>query len=116
LPVSAPRVIDRPEPGYWLVRLIKDGPWVPAAIVRVQTMHEPGEPDNLMERSPFLAAEIAGDTVAVDEVWQRRGQPITADEYVQRVAQIKWARQHAPHDPIANPRERIDPLTAPLPF
>ena len=59
----AQRRMDRPEPGFWLVRLAKGAPQVPACIRVVQTLAEPGDPLNLMDRSPFIAAFIAGEPV-----------------------------------------------------
>lgn len=113
--MSAPRRIDRPEPGFWLVRLVRNGPPVPAAIMWVQTTHDPvtGEP---MDRSRFLAAYIDGKPTSLDDVWLRRGTPIDQREYEFRVADAEWVRQNAPNEPAANPTRRINPITAPLPF
>lgn len=111
----AARQIDRPCEGHWLVRLVKGGPLVPARIARVQTTHDPvtGEP---MDRSPHWHAEIAGEVVAVDDVWHRRGQPITEAEYRYRLADMAWAAEHAPTEPVARPRQRVDFATMPIPF
>lgn len=100
--------MSKPECGYWLIRLIRNGPLVPACIQRVQTMHEPGEPENTMERSPFLAAFINGEPVHIDRVWMVRGQPIAEAEYKYRCALTDWAQQHAPDMPEATPTKRID--------
>jgi hypothetical protein len=70
-------VVDWPQPGYWMIRLVSGGPEVPACICVVQTLHEPGIPENLMERSPFLAAFILGKPAGLDEVWKRRGREST---------------------------------------
>lgn len=109
------RRIDRPEPGFWMIRLVKGGPLVPAAIMRVQTTQDPetGEP---MERSSFLAAFINGEPVDIDAVWLTRGTEITEAEYRFRVADAEWARRHAQFDPIANPRRRVDLAAIALPF
>ncbi len=113
--MSAPRRIDRPEPGFWLVRLVRNGPPVPAAIMWVQTTHDPvtGEP---MDRSRFLAAYIDGKPVGLDDVWLRRGTPIDEAEYRFRLADAAWAREHVPSEIAANPKRSIDPLSVPLPF
>lgn len=111
-----PRVISRPEPGYWAIVLVKGGPTVAARIFIHQTAHEPGEPENLMERSPLLSAEINGEPVAVDEVWLRRGRPITKAEHDFLVADRAWVREHAAHLPEARPTEKVDRSTIPLPF
>lgn len=110
-----PRRIDQPECGHWMLRLVKNGPLVPAAIMRVHTTRHP-ETDEPMERSPFLAAFIAGRPAAIDDVWLYRGQPITEAEYRFRVADLEWAVEHAPHEPIANPRRPVDLATMAPPF
>lgn len=111
-----PRRIDRPEPGHWAVRLVRGGPAIPARIFWAQTTHEPGNPENRMERSPFLAAEIGGEVADVDDVWLRRGTPITEAEYRYRVAEMQWAKEHAPREAVARPRQRVDFAALPLPF
>lgn len=103
--MSEARVIGQPQPGYWLVRLVRGGPPVPAAIMRVQTTSDP-ETGEAMERSPFLAAFIAGEPADLDAVWHRRGTPIDRAEYERRLARPG----NAPAD------RRIDPLTVALPF
>lgn len=110
------RRIDRPEVGFWLVRLVRGGPEVGACILRLQTVHEPGRPDNRMERSPFLAAFINGVPVDMEAVWLRRGRPITEAEHRYRVALTDWTIQNAPYEPAARPTEAIDHMKAPLPF
>ena len=102
------RVIGQPEEGYWLVKLVKNGPRVPACIRRVETRVEPGEPANRMERSAFLAAFINGEPVAIDRVWEVRGEPISRQEHDYRVAVTDWAIKHAPDEPEAEPTKRID--------
>lgn len=113
--MSAPRIIGRPEPGYWLIRLVRNGPPVPAAIMWAQTTHDPvtGEP---MDRSRFLVAVIGGKPAGLEDVWHRRGRPIDEAEYRFRLADAAWAREHAPSDAHANPTRSINPLVAPLPF
>lgn len=114
--IGPARRLDRPEVGFWTVRLVSGGPAVPARIFWAQTTHEPGNPENRMERSRFLAAEIGGEVAEVDDVWLRRGTPITEAEYCFRVAEMQWAKAHAPIEPIANPRRRVDLSAMPLPF
>lgn len=114
----APRRMDRPEPGYWLMRLVRNGPRMPAAIFWHETTGEPGEPENTMHgtRPRFLSAMIAGKVVALDDVWLRRGDTITKAEYDFRVADAEWSRQHALDEPQAQPHKPINYMTAPLPF
>lgn len=103
------RRIDLPQAGYWLVRLVKSGPLVPATITRHQTLFDPDHPAVLMERSPHLSARIGFDYVSVSEVWERRGTAISKAEYEHQLRLAHWARHYAPGDPRANPRE---PVTA----
>ena len=110
------RDISAPREGFWLVRLRKDGPLVPATITRHQTLFDPAHPTVLMERSPHLSARIGFDYVPISDVWERRGTVITKAEYDYQMRLAAWARVHAPSDPRAKPRAPIDHMTAPIPF
>ncbi|MBN9497826.1 MAG: hypothetical protein J0H39_13805 [Alphaproteobacteria bacterium] len=114
--MSDARPIDAPQPGFWMVRLVKGGPEVPARIYRHVTAREPGNETNAMERSPFLAAEIAGETVALDDVWLRTGRPIDEAEYRFQIADHAHAREWRPRDAKAQPRRAIDLMATALPF
>jgi hypothetical protein len=96
-----------------MVRMAKGAAEVPARIAWERTEHEPGDPSNLMDRSPILTARINGELVAVDEVWLRRGRAIDQAEYDFQLADVAWARQHAPSDPKANHRDPVDLTSAP---
>lgn len=100
-----PRRIDRPECGHWLVRLRRGAPKVPAAILRLEVADEPDNPRE--DHSSYLAAFIAGDPVSLDEVWHRRGEPISEAEYSWRVADLQWAKRYAPSEAIARPQEAV---------
>lgn len=108
-------MLSAPECGYWLIKYGPKTPRVPASIVWLETTVEPGVPGNDMRgtRSRHLAAFIGGDPVPIDDVWLRRGIPITEEEYRFRLADLAWAKQHAPEEAIAQPRKRIDLATAP---
>ncbi len=114
--MEAPRRIDRPEPGAWMIKLVRHGPEVAARIFVAHTLHEPGDPSNVMDRSPFLAAEIAGEPVDLYRVWETKGRAITGAEYRFQLADAAWARAHSPATPKANPRAPIDHMSAPVPF
>lgn len=109
------RRLDRPEPGYWRMTLVKGGPLVPAKIAWVQTLHEPGDPFNMMERSGSWYAEIAGEPVHWSLVWERRGEPISRADYDFMLDTQRWAQEHDPTNPRAAPRQKVDLMTAPLP-
>lgn len=99
------RNIPLPEPGYWLVRIHRKGPWNPAAILRLRTKHEPGNLDNRMERSPFLAAFISGEVVSLEDVWHRRGRPMLEVDYWDAVSEIEYARRMNEYDPRLHPNK-----------
>lgn len=114
--MNGPRTIDAPQPGCWMIRLVKGGPEVPARIYRHATTHEPGDEENLMERPAFLVAEIAGELVDLDDVWLRGGRAIDDAEYRFQVADHAHAREWRPRDAKANPRRAIDLMATALPF
>lgn len=113
---------DATRCGYWLIRLRKGAPLVPARIWLCP--HEPGAPDNILDTGPYLAAEVAGDPADPDEVWTHAfaddarpgGWPITEAEYRFRLADLRHARDWRPDDPLARPRAKVDWLQAALPF
>jgi hypothetical protein len=108
--------LDKPECGWWRVRLTKGGPFAAASIQYEQTLHEPGEPSNLMERSAIMTARINGEVVLLADVWERRKEPITKASHDYMVADTAWAKKFSPDEPQANPRKKVDWLQAPLPF
>lgn len=113
-------VNQRPQVGQWLTKLVKGGPEVAVAIEMRAVEHEPGEPDNDMRgsRSPTMVGIVEGKVVDPWAVWRMSlyGRAITRAEYEFRVASAEWAREHAPHEAIAKPRERIDLMRAAIPF
>ena len=106
------RDITRPAQGWWLLRLVRGGPLVPACIRYEATQHAPGEPDNPIERPGCLVAYIAGQPVPLHDVWERKGQEIDGQEYAYQLAVLLWRQQHEAADPLAP----FDPATAPAPF
>lgn len=110
------RQIERAQEGHWRLRMTKGGPLVAACIKRVQTVCEPGNESNAMERSPFLAAFIDGESVAMERVWHYRGDPITEAEHDFMVAEAAWCRANAPEEPAAQPTRRVDLSRLPVPF
>lgn len=99
-----------------MVQLVKGGPLVPAMIRR--QLHEPGDPFNLLDRSPLSLIDAAIDDRPADphRVWAMRGEPIDEAEYTYQVDLGRWAKTHSPHHPRADPRSKIDLLRAPLPL
>ena len=107
---------DAPRPGWWLCRLTKGGPMIPCAIELRACPHEPGDPSNVMDRSPTLVGFIDSSETHPENVPWMYGTEIDAAEYRFRLASAEWARKHAPHEPIAKPREKIDLMKVPLPW
>lgn len=101
------RRIDRPEPGFWAVRLVRGGPEIAAAIIRDIILHEGDEPDARPERD-VLCGYIGGDIVALHDVWERKGRPITEVEYRGLVATHRRARQYSLDLPEAWPERKVD--------
>lgn len=101
-----PRV-DVPTAGFYVVRLVKNGPRVPVFIWHGAPMDpETGE---LLDRSPRWQALRGGKQIDIDEVWPSAlKEPITEDEYDHLMAVKAWAERYAPHSPEANPTKPID--------
>lgn len=97
-----------PAPGFWLLRLTKGAVEVPARIFAETCTAEPGNPGNRMERPTFLVAEILGEPVELDEIWERKRRPISAAEYRFQIADFKHAGEWRPDDPKASPRAPVD--------
>jgi hypothetical protein len=107
------RVMNRPEPGLWAIRLARGGAEVAARIFWRD--HQAGNPEKKLFL-PELVAEINGQAVELDRVWHTRGRAIDQAEYDFLIADRKWAKEHAPEDPAANPYQPVDLLTVKPPF
>jgi hypothetical protein len=111
--MTAPRDISRPRPGLYRVKLVKNGPWVPARIIHAAA-RDPLTGERL-DRSWYWSTEINGELVAdpspdpgrarVDDVWLS-GRPITLNEFRFLEQQLEFDRQFAPA--AADPRRAID--------
>jgi hypothetical protein len=118
------RILGRPEPGYFVVRLVKRGPLVPCLIWRPCPWVNPEPLQDTpaveqwcmaAERSRPLRARIGQQEASVAEVWER-GRRVSAQEYALRLEKTDWAARYAPHEPEANPAERVDMATQPSLF
>ena len=101
------RVIDRPEPGFFRLKLTKGGPWVPAILYRPCPIEFAPETFQGVDRHYRLVAEIDGKLVDVARVWTS-GERIPLAEYLFMKADHAWVRENAPHLPEANPGQSID--------
>lgn len=118
------RILGQPEPGYFVVRLVKRGPLVPAIIWRPcplilpELLSDTPAPEDWCrptERGRPLRARIGEEEVSPNVVWER-GRRVPEAEYAYRAALGAWAKQHAPAAPEANPAERVDMATQPSLF
>ncbi len=104
------REIAKPRPGFFKLRLIKGGPFVPARIFLPCPIDpEFGHP---MDRSRHLIGEIDGKEVEVERIWLS-AEEIGPAEFAFMTADASWCRNWAPAEPQANPRKPIDARTAP---
>lgn len=114
------RDIDDPQPGFWLIRLAKKAPEMPARIWCERLPEHADAPidpwPNSETRILGIFAEIAGKEAEVEAIWHRRGKPITEQEYHYRSAEAGWCRDYAPTEPLANPTAPVRLADAPLPF
>jgi hypothetical protein len=107
------RIVDRPEPGFFELRLVPGGPLVAARIWRPCPMHPlTCEP---LDRYRPLCAEIDGAPASVERVWHA-GRPIGAAAFAYLDARGRWARARKPDHPFANPRRPITWDTIPVLF
>jgi len=110
------RQMDKPQEGWWLIRTSHRAPWCPARICIVDTWHEPGMPENRMERSPHMAAFISGQPVATAEVWNRRGRVITREQYDALIAEIRQNIAANRYDARTQPYRPVDLSRVEIPF
>lgn len=99
-----PRRIDRPEEGLFLLRLVRGGPLVGAAIVRLPDHRWAAQIDGQWCGEPH------GDPVraaGVFRIWTS-GKRVNLEEFQFRLGMRVWAEKHAPFHPAANPRQPID--------
>lgn len=92
---ASSRTINTPQPGCWLVRLVKKGPLVPARI---------------WQEGAEFKAEVIDESVPVMTIWHARGVPIPEDDFHFRVDEIRWFREHRPNHPLVHPRRAVNPL------
>ncbi len=103
---------------YWRAKLIKDGPWI-----GVKTFFGPPLVDGEeLDRSPRWQAKVRNETsgrailfgdncpIEVDgkNMTLRNIERIEEPEYRYLVAHSDWATKHAPDQPDAAPRTKID--------
>lgn len=115
-----PRVLSEPRAGYFKTRLVRGGPFVGAEI-RYGPGSDPdtGEP---LDRSWLWEALIGGKHVRIPSpdplkagvimIWESATE-ITESEFRFLTADAEWCAKHAPQEPQAKPKEKIDIVELP---
>lgn len=104
--VNAPR-IDIPQPGFYKLRLVKGGPFVPARIWTERERHGPRDDLGKYGAREVIRCQVGDELVDVMQAWPGL-RPITKAEFDYLVATRVWAQEFAPHMPEANERKKID--------
>lgn len=106
---TAPRVSDTPLPGFYRLKLIRGGPWVPA-----QIKHDEGGWQTMLDgkwsnqsTDPWLLPDM--------ERIHFGGRDTTEAEVNFMLARKRHAEVYEPDSPAANPRKAID-LDKIIPF
>lgn len=113
-----------PPPRYFILRLHRYGPLVPARLTVIDT--EPGEPDNKRDRWPttILCCDIAGEVRPPEEITDRfywpkshwkHAEPVSEAVYRQHFDRMRQAEHADPSNPVLSPRKRVDPAAVALP-
>ena len=97
-----PRPVDTPEPGYFLMRLVRGGPHVPAQIIQ----HADGQWQAVIDGEARGSHPDPAYAVDVFRIWHS-GARTTSDEYHHRLRMKSWAQKNMPEHPAANPRKAI---------
>lgn len=110
---------------FYRIRLVKGAAWS-AIKVWFGPPLDPDTGDILWERPCLWRCLINGQDDAIEAVMIEldgttglpviKGDEISETDYLYHLKTYIWARDHAPDSPEAKPKQKIDPLTAPLPF
>jgi len=113
------RVLIRPEPGFYVMRLRSGAPLVSAVIYQLCPMVIPQplsvagpHPDDWcrpLDRSPRFEARLDGKPVDIDRVWTTRSlRRVSHTEFDFRSGPLqRWAREN-PSAPEARPHRPVD--------
>jgi hypothetical protein len=104
--------ISRPEPGFYRMKRVKGGVWVPVRVWRPCRCTIGGEAEHewsdACDRHPPLRALIDGHEDADPLPLWTWLHPITEAEYWFLVEDHAWARANAPELPEADPQRPVD--------
>jgi hypothetical protein len=118
-PRPAARVLIRPQPGFYVMRMRSGAPLVPAIIYQLCPMVIPQlttiagpHPDEWcrpLDRSPCWEARLDGQRVDIDRVWTARSlRPVSRAEFEFRNRPLRrWVREN-PSAPEARPHRAVD--------
>ena len=113
------RILIRPEPGFYVMRLRSGAPLIPAIIYRLCPMvipqpttvagPHPEEWCRPLDRSLRYEARLDGKRVDIDRVWTARSlRHVSRDEFEFRIGPLRrWARQK-PSSPERRPQRPVD--------
>lgn len=104
---------DSPQPGWYVCRVVRGGPFVPAKIFIVQDIDdETGE----LLGDETLKCEVNGRERDVHEQWLWLcNEPITEAAYDHMKAVAEYAKTWAPTEPINRPFQAVNWLQVPTP-
>jgi hypothetical protein len=104
---------ETPHVGWFMTRVVRGGPWVPARIFIEQEVCE--ETSELLS-DEVMRCEIAGRLRDPYESWHYLFQePIEEAAYLYLMARAEYAQAWAPQEPAAKPFQRVDWGTVPTP-
>ena len=104
---------NQPECGWFETRLKSGGPFVPA---RIWLQQEVCEVTGELLSDEVLLCEINGQSFDPVDGWERiAANPITQAKFNFMVANAEYAKEYAPHEPVANPYKKTDWANVPLP-
>jgi hypothetical protein len=121
------RLLSRPRPGFYVMRLKRGAPLVPALIYQSCPMvvpqptavdgPHPADWCQPLDRPPCCGALIDDEPSPVERVWMARSlRPVSPEEYAFRVGPLRrWARAH-PGMPEARPDKPVDLAALPSLF
>lgn len=106
---------DTPTAGFYRMRLARGGAFVGIRVWYGAPLDpETGEE---MDRSWRWQATANGEPINLDRVWPACGNdPISKADHDHLAKLQAWARDHAPESGLADPRQRLDPLSTPMMF
>lgn len=108
--------IDIIEAGFYRMKLVRNGPWVPVKVWFGQPP-DPDHPGELLDRSLRWQCEVDGLEADVDQVWPIvAGRQIDENEYRYLIAVVHHAKTWDPQYPESTPEQAIDLLKVKPPF